>query len=80
MVCLASKVLDGIQLQKNSIGDDGLVALSKALRGNYKLKLLNLDDNIDIGDVGAKAFSNMLKLNTALRHVDFGEHSKMDEK
>ena len=58
-----------VNLQRNSIGDKGLKALSEALKEITTLQSLNLDNN-SIGDEGAKALSEALKENTTLQSLN----------
>ncbi|KAG9060730.1 hypothetical protein KI688_008941 [Linnemannia hyalina] len=57
--------LTTLNLERNSIGDNGAQALSEALKTNSTLTTLNLLRN-SIGDNGAQALSEALKTNSTL--------------
>ena len=58
----------------NSIGDNGAVALSEALKTNLTLTSLELRNN-KIGDNGAVALSEALKINPTLTTLDLHSNS-----
>ncbi|KAK5797001.1 hypothetical protein F5H01DRAFT_125986 [Linnemannia elongata] len=62
---MANSYLTTLALQYNSIGDNGAIALSEALKTNSTLITLELRDN-SIGDNGAIALSDALKANSTL--------------
>ena len=71
---LALKVntsLTSLNLDGNSIGDEGANSLSEALRVNTSLTSLDLRDN-SIGDEGAHSLSEALRVNTSLTSLDLG--------
>ncbi|KAF8929331.1 hypothetical protein BGZ52_002349, partial [Haplosporangium bisporale] len=54
--------LTTLDLESNSIGDDGAQTLAEALKTNNTLTTLYLEDN-SIGDNGAQALAEVLQTN-----------------
>ena len=52
-------------MYNNNIGDQGAIAIAKALEVNASLKSLWLNDN-NIGDAGAAAIANAIAVNASL--------------
>ena len=57
-----TKSLESSALINNNIGDDGMVALAKALHRNRTIEIVNLSYN-DIGDPGIYALCDALAVN-----------------
>ena len=57
------------RLYDNNIGDQGAIAIAKALEVNASLKILVLENN-NIGDDGAKALASALEVNASLKTLD----------
>jgi len=68
-VLSASRVLAILNLDSNTIGDEGAVAVADALKFNGVLTTLHLAAN-DIGDPGAIAVADALKVNMVFAHCD----------
>ncbi|KAF9569512.1 hypothetical protein EC968_002599 [Mortierella alpina] len=63
-----------LDLERRSLGDDGVRALSVALKTNATLATLNLSLN-SIGDKGAQALSEALKTNSTLTTLNLKRNS-----
>ncbi|EGD74093.1 hypothetical protein PTSG_12359 [Salpingoeca rosetta] len=66
--------LTWLDLQYNSIGPEGAVALAEMLKHNTTMTLLGLWDN-SIGDEGAVALAKVLKHNTTLEILNLTKNS-----
>ena len=64
-----NRVLTNLDLEYNSIGDDGTKAIAEALKVNPVLTNLDLEYN-SIGDDGAKAIAEALKVNPVLTELN----------
>ncbi|KAH7054780.1 hypothetical protein BKA57DRAFT_434420 [Linnemannia elongata] len=70
----ANSILTTLNLDHNSIGDNGAQALSEALKTNSTLTTLNLYSN-KIGPNGAQALSEALKTNSTLTTLNLEDNS-----
>ena len=60
------------------IGDDGLKELGQALSKNYRLTLFAIQDKT-ITNSGASIFTNLIKNNTILRYISFGNNYNIEK-
>ena len=69
-----NSALKSANLGLNHIGDEGVIAISEALKTNSTLTELMLESKWDsknkIGPAGAQALADMLKFNSALTDLD----------
>lgn len=66
-----------LNLQFNSIGDNGAKAIANAVMDNKTLQKLYLGFN-EIGDDGAQAMADALRINMTLQWLDLGSNSISD--
>ena len=75
---LFNSALKSANLGLNDIGDEGVIAISEALKTNSTLTELMLESRYDlknkIGPAGAQALADMLKVNSALKELDIREN------
>ena len=73
-VSLFNSALKSANLGLNDIGDEGVIAISEALKTNSTLTELGLESKMDsknkIGPAGAQALADMLKVNSALTSLN----------
>ncbi|KAL0238597.1 hypothetical protein GEMRC1_013070 [Eukaryota sp. GEM-RC1] len=63
-----------LDLQENSIGNEGAIALAEALKVNSTVTQINLVVN-SIGTEGAIALADALKVNSTVTRIDLGSNS-----
>lgn len=68
---IAKANIHALYLNVNSIGDEGTISLSKALRTNTTLKELGLASN-NIGSTGTKYLFNSLMTHPSIKFLDLG--------
>ena len=82
-VSLFNSPLKSAKLDFNDIGDEGVVAISEALKTNSTLTELGLASSPvsanKIGPAGAQALADMLKVNSALTTLDLYRNNIGDE-
>ena len=78
-----NSALKSANLGMNDIGDEGVIAISEALKTNSTLTELGLDSlsrsTNKIGPAGAQALAHMLKVNSALVSLNIEDNEIGDE-
>lgn len=64
--------LEEVAMPQNGISHRGIIALTKGLSANPRLRVLNLNDNT-VGPQGAQALANILPNFRALEHLNLGD-------
>ena len=67
-----------IKLNKNSLGNEGAMALAKCLHGNLTVTSLELKEN-GIGNEGAEAIFNAISINRTMLTVDLKRNDDVDK-
>ena len=80
---LFNSALKSANLGLNDIGDEGVIAISEALKTNSTLTELMLESRYDlknkIGPAGAQALADMLKVNSPLVSLNLEDNEIGDE-
>ena len=78
-----NSALKSANLGMNGIGDEGVIAISEALKTNSTLTELGLQSKWDstnkIGPAGAQALADMLKVNSPLKVLNLYDNQIGDE-